>query len=384
MAEARIRMRWVGALVGAVLVVGAVLAVIFVEFKPEEEEEGSPPIRPLKSMVVRSSFIEAGRKYPGKVKASQEVSLAFQVDGPLVEFPLLKGQEVKAGDLLARIDPRDCENKLAGAQALYDRTQANLERIERSAASGAVSQTDLTNARAAFQQAEANLKIARKALEDTELRAPFDGRVANTFVENYENVQAKQVILSLQDISQVDIEVAVPEDRMAMARKEDLTDVEKYVETNTRFVATFDYLPGREFEVEVKEYTTEADPLTQTYQATLTMPAPEDVTILPGMTATIQEFFKSPLMALGKGIPVPLDAVPVDGAGNYFVWTLKEQDGGIFTVHRAAVKVGEVFGDVIIVQEGLRAGERIATAGVHFLVEGQQVRLLARRGGEPR
>ncbi len=124
--------------------------------------------------------------------------------------------------------------------------------------------------------AEARANIATKALDDTHLRPPFTGVIANTFADRFENVQAKQSVLSLQDISSVEVEVSVPEKRVVRA----LEDKGKF-----RFAATFDYLPDREFEVSVKEFSTEADPVTQTYTATFAMPAPDDVLIMPGMTA---------------------------------------------------------------------------------------------------
>lgn len=364
--------RLMSLVIGLVLVAGAVYGVFFVEWKSEPEEEPTL-IRPLKTMIVESPIMPSGGKYPGKVLATEMVDLAFQVGGPLIEFPVKKGDEVEKDQFLARIDPRDFENALEIATAEVTRTKAILERTERSAKSGAVSQTDLTNAKTNHDVAIANEKIAQKALDDTYLKAKFDGVIANTYVENFQNVQPKQNILSLQDVSHVDVKVAIPEARMASTRN---ISSDRY-----RFYATFDYLPEREFEVTIKEYATEADPLTQTYAVTLTMPAPEDVTILPGMTATVHEYLKAGEEAEGAGFLVPLDIVPVDGQGQYFVWTLKDVGDGTYSVHRTDVEVGEIIEDKVFVKSGLDKGDRIAAAGVHILQEEQRVRLLATRGG---
>jgi RND family efflux transporter MFP subunit len=365
--------RLLGLLIGLALMAGAVYCVIFVEWKTEPEEL-PPPVRPLKTMVVGTPFVSSGHKYPGKVKATQSVDLAFQVDGPLIELPVIKGEEVEEGQLLARIDPRDYENTLTSATAEFNQTKANLERIERSVKTGAVSKTDLTNAKAAFEKAEATMKIAQKALDDTSLYAKFPGRIANKYVENYENVRAKQSILSLQDVSSVEIEVAVPEGRVAVAKEEE--------RDNYRFEATFDYLPGRGFEVTLQEFETEADPLTQTYNVTFAMPSPEDLNIMPGMTVTVQEFLKTTSQAEGAAHSVPIDAVPIDGQGIYYVWKLKPSTGDCFTVHRQDVTVGEIINDNILVTAGLKEGDRIALAGVHLLQENQEVRLLKEKTGE--
>jgi RND family efflux transporter MFP subunit len=296
------------------------------------------------------------------------------VDGPLIEIPVIEGEEVTEGQLLARIDPRDYENALASATADFNQTKANLERIERSVKTGAVSQTDLTNAKAAFEKAEAAMKIAQKALDDTSLFAKFAGRIANKYVENFENVMAKQAILSLQDVSSVEIEVAVPEGRVAVAQEGD--------RDNYRFEATFDYLPGRKFEVTLIEFETEADPLTQTYNVTFAMPVPDDLSIMPGMTVTVQEFLKATSQAEGAAHAVPIDAVPIDGLGHYYVWKLRPGTGDRFTVHRQDVSVGEIVEDHILVTAGLKEGDRIALAGVNLLQENQEVRLLEDKSGE--
>lgn len=365
--------RLLGLLIGLVLMAGAVYCVIFVEWKTKPVEI-PPVIRPLKTMEVGMPFVLSGNEYPGKVKANQSVDLAFQVGGPLVDLPVIEGERVEEGRLLARIDPRDFENALASTTAEFNQTRTNLERIERAVKTGAVSKTDQTNAQAAYEKAEAAMKISQKALDDTILSAKFAGTIANIYLENHENVQPKQAILSLQDVSSVEIEVAVPEGRVAVAREE---DIDRY-----RFVATFDYLPGREFEVTLKEYEIEADPLTQTYNATFAMHPPEDVNIMPGMTVTVHEYLKTDSQVEGTAHTVPIDAVPIDGQGGNYVWKLAEGEGDRFTVHRQDVVVGEIVGDDILVTSGLEEGDRIALAGVHLLRENQEVRLLEEKSGE--
>lgn len=349
-------------LLGLVFIIGGIGAVFFVDWDKGEQEEAAP-VRPLKMFRVGEPLSNPIRKYPGSITAIEKVTLAFQVDGPLIELPIRKGQDVKKGDLLARIDPRDFENRLAAAKAEREQAFTQLQRVTRASQSGAVSQTDLTNAQAAYEQAQANLEIAKKALEDTRLPAPFDGVIANIFVDNYENVQAKQEIVTIQKSSTLLIVVNVPEERIVRIRKGAATN---------RFTAVFDSLPDREFDVQVYEYALEADPATQTYLITFSMPAPEDVTLLPGMTATIWEH--SPVSEQGKIILVPIDAVPVDEKGQYYVWKVRKENDDVFSVIRQHVEVGTVEGDSIQILSGLAEGEMIAANGAHTLQEGQKVR----------
>ena len=371
MTESRGKRRVVGRLVGLVLVSAAVVSVFMIDWKTEVPEP-EPQIRPLKTIVVGGLSASAGRTYPGRVRASQEVNLAFQVAGPLIEFSIKKGQEVVEGKLLARVDPRDFQNALDAAEAQLTEAKALWERMERLYEDGHAQEVEYEGHRRNFNVAKAQAEQAKKDLDDTYLRAPFSGVVANTFVENFENVQAKQIILSLQDVSKVEIEINVPE-------KHVLLSANKGNEFN--LIAEFENLPGRGFEVFIKEFVTEADPVTQTFAATVVMDAPEDVTILPGMTAMITARRKDAADSQDSGYVVPVDAVALDGTGGAHVWLVKSVDDKIYTVHRVKVEVGPMHQDEMTITGGVKQGDRIASAGVHLLREGQRVRLLGGNEG---
>ncbi len=373
----------IGLIVGLVVMAAAVYSVFFIEWDTKVPSEPTL-VRPLKTMVIESPFSTSGGRYPGKVRANEEVNLAFQVAGQLIEFPVIKGEEVPLDKLLGRLDPRDFENALAAEQAKLDRDEEEFKRIKKLAEGDHATEKELYEARAAYDASVANVNIARKAFDDTHLRAPFAGVIADTYVDNFQNIGAKQPILSLQEIKHLEIVVNVPEERVIRAvrrdgqrnpREQGEREKERY-----RFVATFEYLPGREFDVEFKEFATEADHATQTYAATFVIPTPTDVTILPGMTATIREYQKKPDNTEPVAYAVPVDAVPIDGQGNYFVWTVRGAGGDTGTVHRVFVQVGEMVGNDILVLAGLKPGDRIALAGVHLLQEGQQVRPFSANG----
>ncbi len=349
-------------LVGLLLIGGGIYAVFFMDWN-KKETEPIQVVRPLKMFTVGQDISNPVRKYPGKVSAIEKVTLGFQVDGPLIELPLRKGQKVKQGELLAKIDPRDFKNRLDSTKAELDQTSTQLDRIKKAAATGAVSKTDLTNAQAAFEQAEANYKIAQKAMQDTELLSPFDGLIANIFVDNYQNIKAKEEIVTVQKDAEILIVVNVPEERIIRSKVEK----EKY-----RFVAIFDSLAGQEFEVKLHEYALEADPVTQTYLITFAMTPPETIAILPGMTATIWEYPKQDQVEK-KLFLVPIDAAPVDGTGQYYVWKINKESDNLYSVQRQNIKVGKIEADKIQILEGLSAGDRIAANGAHMLQEGQKV-----------
>lgn len=366
--------RMIGGVIGLIVAGAAIYSVFFMEWKGEVEE-APELIRPVKVHVVSGERVTLNYKYLGTVEAAEKADLAFDVSGMLIKLSVKTGEMVEKGQELAKLDPRDYENALRVAKAEARKQRKNLKRIRPAVKSGAVTKKQLTDSEAATETAEARLKIQEKALQDTIMLAPFSGVVADVMVDNYERINAKQVVMSIQGQDGVDIEVDIPESRAAQIDPK----WRKVREVISTFTVNFDYFAGHDYEVKVKEFSTEADRLTQTYRATFTMPIPQDITLLPGMPATVTEV-RPISIGTDKGFSLPLAAVPVDTSGEYFVWLLVKEEGDMFRVERKVVKVGDMSADQIVVKEGVSNGDLIAAAGVHILREGQMVRRLEEMG----
>ena len=232
----------------------------------------------------------------------------------------------------------------------------------------AVTQQDLDVAKRNLDVAEANLRSARKAVSDTELKAPFAGVVAQKLVNDFANVQAKEPILVLEDESSLEIDVNVPERDWAQA-KPNLTLEERSARADPRVRITA--IPDRVFPAQAKEIDTTADPVTRTYNVTFSFARPTDVIVRPGMTAAIILSIPSDVTSdeMSAGTAVPSAAVRSDEAGNAFVWRV----GDDMRVSRQLVELGELSGDSVRILDGLAPGMRIAASGVHNLREGMLV-----------
>ena len=355
--------------------------------KKQEEPAKAPVIRPIKLMTIGDSVNNSSqhsniRKLPGTVKATDHVDLAFQVAGTLIDFPIKEGQRVQKGDLVAKLDSRDFESNLNNAKGVVAKATASLDyanveyqryRNIKATDAGAVSdstvslkQTALKVAKADVQSAKAGLAIAQDQLNYTKLRAPFSGIVARKYVDNFQEIKAKEAILSIQNISDIDITVDVPEIMMTPIRK-----------TKPKLFAEFAAAPDHQFELKIKEVALQADAATQTYRVVLSMPAPTGIRILSGMTATVSmeddtsNNIISP--AIDSNIIIPLIAVSGDNGNNATVWVVDKN----MTVHRREVKTSKLTGsDSIRISSGLKTGETIAISGVSKLQEGQIVRKL--------
>jgi RND family efflux transporter MFP subunit len=180
------------------------------------------------------------------------------------------------------------------------------------------------------------------------------------------DVQAQQEIVDLNDTSTVEVKMNAAENLVAMIR-------EYRTELDVKVYAEFDAAPGRRFELEIKELAARADPQTQTFQVTFSMPQPEDITLLPGMTALVRlKTSLKPGVSLNVPITVPAIAVKTDPEGDGYVWVVNVSD---MTVHRRKVVVGTLRGrEDIAIMEGLEGGEQVVIAGLPQLREGMKVR----------
>ncbi len=384
-------------------------------------------VRPVRTIKVGDLKAITGREFPGRAKARDEVDLSFRVSGSLVSLPVDVGSQVKTGDVIAAIDPRDFQAALDTNQGNLERAKANLLAMERGARPEEIEQLkaalaqaessykqayaehernvsliktqsisksefDVTYARASRTAAE--VKSAREALnigqagarpEDLEakraeikaleaavtnaknqldysvLKAPFDGKVAARYVDNFQTVQAKQTIVRLLDISKVEVTIQVPESLISLVPQVKKT------------ICRFDALPGKEFIGEVTKVGSEASQTTRTYPVTVAVDQPEDAQILPGMAATVRRQPEENEAAAAPDLIVPPSALFTTEAGQgSCVWVV----GADKKVARKAVKTGNLTPVGLVVTQGLKPGDLVVTAGVNSLREGQEVKLL--------
>ncbi|MCG8637217.1 MAG: efflux RND transporter periplasmic adaptor subunit [Desulfobacterales bacterium] len=328
----------------------------------KEDSVAVEVVRPVKVMTVAGTGGQVNLTFPGKTRANRRVDLSFKVPGPLVELPVEEGQSVKKGQLIARILPRDFKISLDQAKAQAINAERQYDRYKELYVRRQVSKADFDQYKASKDVAAAQLEDARNALKDTYLRAPFDGIVAKRHVENYEEVQAKQPIVFFQDNSKIEVLVDAPENVVVNLREDN--QINAY--------ATFASAPGQKYPLTLKEFSTEADPQTQTYQVVLLMDQPGDINILPGMTATVTGT-RTERGETEVRIVIPAISVLEDPRGNDYVWVL---DKGEMRVKKRKVAAGEMTGsNSILILDGLAGGETVVISGVTKLREGMKVRI---------
>jgi RND family efflux transporter MFP subunit len=328
--------------------------------KPEPEPR---PVRKLRTIEVGNISNIRNAQLPGRARSAQEVDLAFDVSGTLIERPVSIGSQVKEGDLIARLDPRDFQANLRAAEADARIAKRNFDRGAELVATNFISEAEFDRLEARVDISQASLELAQKALTDSEIYAPFSGVIATLSVENFQSVRAKAPIARLLGVDMIEMVVNVSENQMTNLPFIDNIEVE------------FDALPGLRLPATITEISSEASQTTRTFPITLSMKQPADRKVLAGMAGTAH-VTGTPDDEGALGYVIPAGALFGEPVGNISkVWVVQQDN----TVSSRQVSVGRVTAGGVQILEGLQGGDLIATAGIHTLSEGQEV-IVARNG----
>ena len=294
--------------------------------------------------------------YPGKIKASADVNLAFRVSGTLLRVNVDVGSVVRKGQVLAEIDPRDYQTQLNATEAEYQRVKGEAERIISLYEKQSVSKNDYEKAKFGLQQISAKLNAHRDALKDTRLVAPYDGYIQKKHYDKDETVGAGIPVISMINKGMPEVEINIP-------------STEYYERSNfDSYSCSIDLFPGEVYPLKLTGITHKAN-LNQLYTMRFTLEqTSKDRIPTAGMTATVRINKKTNGSTLTV---IPLSAVFNNDDGGSTVWVYNPESQSISARNvrlQGIRRDGET-----IVSHGLNEGEQIVVAGVHSLKEGSKV-----------
>ncbi|MDY0164545.1 efflux RND transporter periplasmic adaptor subunit [Desulfobotulus sp.] len=338
----------------------------------QKTEDLQPELRPVRHEILTLQSLSETRTFTGQARPASEIRLGFRIAGQIVDLPVKMGDAVMQGQLIARLDDRDDRLSLSELQAVLENTKAQrntaaaaLERVRSLYARDNVALSEYETAKSRYAAAAADYEatLQRIALQESRLSyasllSPAAGRIASVNAENNENVQAGATVVTLSTDDAMLVRAGVPEAYISRIHPGDPVAL--------RFSA----LPERRFTGRVYEVSYVSD-AQSTYPVTVRIQEP-DSRIRPGMPAEVTFHMSDDLHE--KHILVPLFAVMEDPEGR-FVWVLLPGEReGTAVIHRRPVTLGDLIGERMVVTEGLKAGERVVTAGVSRLAEGMVVR----------
>lgn len=324
------------------------------------------PVRAVKVMTVAPASTASSDEYAGEVRAQLESRLGFRVGGKIIRRQAELGQRVKAGQLLAQLDPQDyklaadaARAQLAAAATNRDLAAADFKRFkalkDQNFISGAElerRETALKAAQAQFEQARSQLAVQGNQASYAALLADVSGVVTAVDAEPGQVVAAGAPVLRIAADGVRDGVFSVPEDKLAAIRVGAPVKIRLWAQ-NTE-------LPGR-----VREVAASSDPVTRTYPVKVSIDATEP----PALGSTV---YLTPLLAESAAptvIKLPTTALFQTGNATA-VWLL---DAASMTVKAQRIEVAAVDGNEVIVAAGLQPGMRVVSAGAHVLSAGQKV-----------
>jgi len=334
--------------------------------KPAPPEE---PIRSVKVITVGVDSMRSGGEYAGEVRARVESRLGFRVAGKMVRRQAELGQRVKAGDVLAQLDPQDYQLAAQAGQAQVitastnrDLAAADFRRFKELRDQNFISGAELERraatlkaAQAQLDQAQAQSKGQANQADYTRLVADVSGVITAIEAEAGQVLAAGTPVLRIAQDGPRDVVFSVPEDKVAMIKPGSSVEVRAWAGKTA--------IKGL-----VREVAASADPVTRTFTVKVGLEALEakDVLALGTTVSIIPQAFDRGNMQV---IKLPTSALRQDGKTSA-VWVLDTQS---MTVKLQPVQIATADGNEVVISAGLQPGMQVVSAGVHVLSPGQKV-----------
>ncbi len=308
--------------------------------------------------TVRMAGEQTKLQYPGKVKASEDISLSFKVSGTIEKLLVKEGSTVRKGQLLVRLDQTDYRIQLDATEAEYKQVKAEAERVIALYKENGTTPNTYDKAVYGLQQITAKYQHHKDQLEYTCLYAPFDGVVQKCLFKEHETIGAGMPVISFVSTKAPEVEINLP--AAEAVRKDRFQSYE----------CTFDVFPGEVYPLHFLSITPKAN-ANQLYQVRLLLDVNGRKLPSPGMNTMVT-------VSCNAG-DVDLLSVP-NGA-------LLQEDGKVYvyiyqteskSVKKTQVNLHQLLsnGRCLVSAEGLKDGDLVVASGVHFVKDGEKVETL--------
>ena len=338
----------------------------------QEVETVAPEIRPVRTVTVEKRQAGVPITITGRIEALDEATLGFRISGRVLENDLKLGEEVKPGQVLARLESqnelnalRSAHANLAAAQGQLVRARNHFERQEFLLSRNVVSQATFDDAKQALQTAqaqveaaEAQLKVAHDLVSFTELTADAPGVLTAIGPRAGEVVQAGQMIARVARRGGRDAVFDVP------------AQVIRSAPANPQITVTLADDPAVTAAGRVREVAPQADPVTRNFEVRVGLTDPPAAMRLGATVTGRMQVDAAPVIEVPATAVTRSDRQPA-------VWIV---DPSTLTVSLRKIDVLSDDPSTVAVSHGLDNGEIVVTAGVRALQPGQKIRLL---GSEP-
>lgn len=323
-----------------------------------ETQKNTDKVKTVKTDTVRMEGSQTLLKYPGKVKASEDISLAFRVSGTIRSIKVEDGQAVRAGQLLAELDPTDYQIQLDATEAQYKQVKSEAERVIALYNDGGTTPVAYDKAVYGLKQITALYEHHKDELSYTKLYAPFNGYIQKHLFKAHETVGAGMPVLSMVGQGAPEVEINLP--AAEYIRREQFTD----------YQCTFDIYPDKVYPLRLIGITHKAN-ANQLYTMRLQLMTEGLPTPSAGMNTMVN-------IRLNDGSSRELKVVSgavlqKDGKSGVFVYDAQNNQVQFKEVDLLRLTSD---GQAVVVSTQLKAGDVVVSAGAHSISDGETVRPL--------
>ena len=359
------RMMWM--LIGTGVVFGGVFGMKWFGGKMMNQYFDNMPMPPavVSSATAKSETWAASLSGVGTVVASNGADVTTESGGIIAALHFESGARVKKGDLLVTLSAGTERADLARLQAQADLAKSEFARLERLYKLDAISKSELDRAQADLSAARAGADAQRAKLAQKQIRAPFSGQLGIRQVNVGQYLSAGTPIVSLQAINPVFVDFTLPEQNQAA------------VEKGQTVTVVVDSQPGRTFSGVISAIEPMMDSKTRNFKVRARFDNADEA-LRPGLFARAS----IGLAKTASVVTIPQTSVSYNPYGNsvYVIQSVKGKaaDGKVtdeLVVRRRFIKTGETRGDLVVVTDGLKAGEQVATSGLLKLQNDSKVKI---------
>jgi len=344
------------------VVLGGLAGVKALQFKKlmDSGKDFTPPPESVSSTLVREEKWQGTLTAIGSIVAVQGVTITPEIAGIISEITFESGAVVAQGDLLLRLDTSLEKAQLRALEAQEELAKLNLTRERTLRSQNMVSQAELDAAEATLKQTEGNADAIRATIQKKTIRAPFAGRLGIRLVNLGQYMDTGKPIVSLQSLTPVYAGFSLPQQELARLK------------TGMSVRVTTDTYPGRKFEGTLTAINPDLDQSTRSVGLQATFANPDQL-LRPGMFARAEVLLpeEQPVLV----IPATAVLSAPYGDSVYVIESKPDKDKGKpqLLVRQQFIRTGQARGDFVSVDSGLKAGERIVSAGIFKLRNGMAV-----------
>ena len=312
----------------------------------------------VKTDTVTSAGEQTILQFPGKVKAAQDINIAFRVSGTIRKICVENGTHVRKGELLAELDPTDYQVQLDATEAEYRQIKAEAERVIALYQENGTTPNTYDKAVYGLKQITSKYQHHKDQLGYTRLYAPFNGYIQKRLFEAHETIGAGMPVLSMISGGAPEVEINLP--AAEYIRREQFN----------QYHCTFDIYPDRSYPLKLISVTPKAN-ANQLYTMRLQLVADKQPVPSPGMNTMVTIRCDSDD---AHSMSVPCNAIlQKDGKAGVFVYTPSDNK-----VSRREVTIVRLMSDgrCIITSDELKPGELVVSAGIHHIQNGETVKPL--------